>query len=258
MRAVECPPVAGSGKRTHPPIRSAVRRRDPCPPAGLPLEARRDTIARHDGGDDDQHRDKRFAALRALDAPGAIRSLYDDWATSYDDDLAASAYAAPERVARALAAHAADPALPVLDVACGTGVSGTALRAAGFTCIDGVDFAPEMLAQATAKGCYRQLVRADLAGPWPFTPRTHANVTAVGAIFPSHLPAAVLAQAAAALPCGGCLAFTFNDLAQRDPVYAGALAALLDGGEVDAVFREWGPHLPDENINAEVIVLRRR
>jgi predicted TPR repeat methyltransferase len=74
-----------------------------------------------------------------------------------------------------------------------------------------------MLARAAAKGIYRDLVRADLSGPWPFPSGAHANITAVGAISPHHLPAKVLAAAAAALPPGGCLAFSFADLAHRDP-----------------------------------------
>jgi predicted TPR repeat methyltransferase len=204
------------------------------------------------GGDD------HFTALGRLDGPDATRTLYDGWAESYDAELARAAYAAPDRVARALAAHATDPTAPLLDIACGTGVSGEALRAAGFTCLDGADFSPDMLARAAAKGIYRDLVRDDLSGPWPFPSGAHANITAVGAISPHHLPAEVLAAAAAALPPGGCLAFSFADLAHRDPAYSGALAALLDAGDVEPVFREWGPHLPDEDMRAEVVVLRRR
>ena len=206
------------------------------------------------GGSSEDH----FAALRRLDAPAAIRTLYDEWAGSYDAELAQVAYAAPDRVARALAAHATDPAAPLLDVGCGTGVSGAALQAAGFSCLDGVDFSPEMLARAAVKGVYRQLLQADLAGPWPFAPGSHANITAVGAIIPHHLPAAVLARAAEALPPGGCLAFSFSDHAHADPDYSRALAVLLDGGTVEPVFREWGPHLPEEGTRAEVLVLRRR
>ena len=191
-------------------------------------------------GDPDDH----FAALHRLDGPEATRALYDDWAASYDGELARASYAAPERVARALVAHAGDLAAPLLDLGCGTGVSGVALRAAGFTCLDGVDFSPEMLTRAAAKGLYRRLVQADLAAPWPFAPQAHANITAIGAIAPQHLPAAVLARAAEALPPGGCLAFTFSDLAHGDPDYAGALAALLEGETVAARLPRMGAAPP--------------
>jgi len=47
--------------------------------------------------------------------------------------------------------------VPVLDVGCGTGVSGLFLRDVGFADIHGSDFLPEMLALAKEKDIYNTL-----------------------------------------------------------------------------------------------------
>lgn len=49
-----------------------------------------------------------------------------------------------------------------LELACGTGRIGVWLRGQGVSRLDGVDFTPEMLAQAREKGAYDRLVQADI------------------------------------------------------------------------------------------------
>ena len=97
----------------------------------------------------------------AYDLPDrqATAGFYGDWAATYDDEIAGNGYATPARCAAALAGRAASREAPVLDIGCGTGLSGLALRAAGFTTIDGTDFSAEMLgacrasAASTAASC---------------------------------------------------------------------------------------------------------
>jgi SAM-dependent methyltransferase len=51
----------------------------------------------------------------------------------------------------------------ILDLGCGTGRTAAWIKAAASDAvIDGVDFSPEMLAQARAKGIYRDIAQADL------------------------------------------------------------------------------------------------
>ena len=86
-----------------------------------------------------------------------ICDIYNDWADTYDEDLIQAGYATPARVAEALARFEADRTQPVLDFACGTGLSGAALSAEGFTLIDGCDISEGMLERARARGVYRYL-----------------------------------------------------------------------------------------------------
>ncbi|MEL7154480.1 MAG: hypothetical protein AAFN51_11950, partial [Pseudomonadota bacterium] len=51
------------------------------------------------------------------------RALYDDWAASYDAEVAENGYATPGRCAEALKQHLSDPSASILDFGCGTGLS---------------------------------------------------------------------------------------------------------------------------------------
>lgn len=99
--------------------------------------------------------------------PGAVADQYDEWAESYDDDLASWSYQAPAVVAEAVVTRVPD-ARSVLDVGCGTGLVGTALRARGCTGrIVGLDISQASLRIARRTGAYDALEPADLQQPLP-------------------------------------------------------------------------------------------
>ena len=81
--------------------------------------------------------------------PEEARALYDAWAETYEAEISENGYATPGRVAAAMAAHITDSSAPLLDFGCGTGLSGLALQLQGFTTIDGMDPAGDMLKIAT-------------------------------------------------------------------------------------------------------------
>lgn len=87
---------------------------------------------------------------------------YDELASRYEQVVGEWRYDAPPIAARMLARHLDGTGGRVLDCACGTGMTGEALRALGFTELTGVDISAASLARARAKGVYRELVRADL------------------------------------------------------------------------------------------------
>ncbi|MEM7615200.1 MAG: class I SAM-dependent methyltransferase [Pseudomonadota bacterium] len=150
-------------------------------------------------------------AVYALETSEDTREFYDNWSQTYDAEVTENGYASPGRVADALAQFVPDQAKPILDLGCGTGVSGQALSAAGFTTLDGSDFSPEMLTQAGAKGIYRTLLHADLTDPLPFADGTYPVITAIGVLNPGHAPAETLDAILAKLPKDGIFAFTLND-----------------------------------------------
>ena len=106
-------------------------------------------------------------------AEGAKR-LYDEWAATYDEALLSWDYPAPSRVAETLAALGAGSASRILDVGCGTGLSGLALRSRGLgnaaspCTVTGVDISQASLAVAEAKGCYAATRVVNLDEPLPF------------------------------------------------------------------------------------------
>ena len=210
---------------------------------------------------DDTGSDGRDGYLRQvyeIDEPAEVRDYYDAWANSYDAELIANGYASPARVAAALATSATDLAAPVLDYGCGTGMSGEALIAAGFSVLDGADPSAEMLRVAEAKGVYRSLVQLDLDadGP-PFESGTYAVVAAIGLIGPGAAPLELFDQLLDLVGDGGLFGVSFNEHALNDPAYAAKLEQQRADGMAEVVFEELGPHLPGLGIRSTVYVLRR-
>lgn len=96
------------------------------------------------------------------DDPGEVAGRYDDWALTYDDDLASWSYRGPEIVADTLVARL-PASSSVLDVGCGTGLVGRALRFRGVTGrIVGLDISQASLDLAQQHGAYDSLHQADL------------------------------------------------------------------------------------------------
>jgi predicted TPR repeat methyltransferase len=94
--------------------------------------------------------------------PREVADRYDQWAHTYDDDLTAWSYRAPVVVAQTvLTRHPA--ASSALDVGCGTGLVGRALRGGGFAGeILGLDISQASLELARESGAYSSLEVADL------------------------------------------------------------------------------------------------
>lgn len=190
-------------------------------------------------------------------SPAETRELYRQWAKTYDDEVRANGYVSPARVAAAMAEEVADKGAPLLDLGCGTGLSGEAFAEAGFSVIDGTDFSAEMLEVARAKGIYRKLVKGDLAQPIPARPGDYGNIAAVGVFSPGHAPADMIDGVFALLPEGGCFGFTLNDHALDEKVYEERVRALCEGGAAEIAFSRYGPHLTRRAIQAKVLVLRK-
>ena len=194
----------------------------------------------------------------AVEDAEATRSLYKDWAATYEAEVCANGYVTPARCADALANLVTDRQAPLLDLGCGTGLSGEAFRAAGFDTIDGTDFSAEMLAHARGKpDLYRKLILGDLHNPLPGAAGDYAHIAAVGVFSPSHAAAEMIDQVIALLPHGGCFVFSLNDHALQDPSYHERVDVLTDAAVTKVAFREYGDHLPARGIMAEVCVLRK-
>ncbi|WP_298836034.1 methyltransferase domain-containing protein [uncultured Roseobacter sp.] len=187
----------------------------------------------------------------------STRRLYDDWSDSYDSEVTGQGYATPGRCAEALASFTQDFAAPVLDFGCGTGLSGEALTAAGFTTIDGLDLSQEMLDNAAAKGVYRSLRRIDADGALSFPTGSYDTIAAIGVIGAGAAPVSMFHVLMNALGSGGKLVFSYNDHALEDPAYEAALCEWVDCGAARLLFREHGPHLPGIDLKSNVYVVEK-
>ena len=115
-----------------------------------------------------------------------VADRYDDWATGYDDDLAAWSYQAPTVVADAVLSR--DPeAGSALDVGCGTGLVGRALRDRGFAGrLLGLDISQASLEIAQQGGAYDSVEQADLQERLPVEDDSVDAVVCVGVM--TYLP----------------------------------------------------------------------
>lgn len=195
-------------------------------------------------------------AYGARDA-SSTRALYDAWADSYEAEVGENGYATPGRCAAALRARMPDPSRPVLDFGCGTGLSGLALKLAGFTTIDGVDLSPEMLAQAREKGIYRKLDLIEAGASLPAAAGGYDAIAAIGVIGAGAAPIAVFDTLMEALEPGGRLVFSFNDHALADPAHEAKVDSWVNGGQAKLLFKEYGDHLPGIELKSNVYVIEK-
>lgn len=195
-------------------------------------------------------------AYGVKDADG-VRKLYDDWAATYEAEIAENGYATPGRCAEALAAHMTDNSAPILDFGCGTGLSGLALRLVGFETLDGVDVSADMLKGAKAKGIYRNLSRIEPGADLPGEPGAYAAIAAIGVIGAGAAPIDVFDTLMHHLNQGGFLVLSLNDHALADPANEAKLSEWIDCGAARLLVREHGPHLPGIDLNSNVYVIEK-
>ncbi|MEL7348202.1 MAG: methyltransferase domain-containing protein [Pseudomonadota bacterium] len=199
----------------------------------------------------------KLEAAYAVEDVAEARAFYDTWAEGYDEELARNDYRTPDRAAEALAAQAADRGGALADFGCGTGLSGQAFAAAGFTVIDGYDLSPGMLQRAGEKGVYRRLALCDLSQPLEIEDGAYANAAAVGALNPQFMPPTVIDEILRVLSPGGCFVFSINDRHNPGP-FEGRVMDLTDCGYAELLVREKGGHLPGIGLESTLYLLRRR
>ncbi len=144
-------------------------------------------------------------------APDAyVRNTFDGFAGRFDQRMDDLGYRVPEAIARALVEIRPLPpaSADVLDLGCGTGLSGVALRGIART-LTGVDLAPKMLELARARGCYDALADGELlawlrSGP----PSRYDVVVAADVLIYVGALEELFAQAARVLRSDGLLAFS--------------------------------------------------
>ena len=202
-----------------------------------------------------------FKHAYALKTTDETKDLYAKWAQTYDQEIGSDAdYRQPDRCALALAKFVADKSQPVLDIGCGTGLSGLALQSAGFTNITGCDLSPEMLAKAEKTGCYQNLFETDLNQP-PIAVETSSvsAIAAVGVFSFGHVSPSAIDEFLRVLKPGGNFVIGLNDHFYEEGAFPTKLDALENVGEIIILSREHGIHLQNvEGSTGWVIVCEKK
>ncbi len=187
-----------------------------------------------------------------------VIEYYDRWSEVYDEELTENNYRQPRRCAEALARHLTNMDAPILDAGCGTGLSGLALREAGFTNIEGCDFSPGMLEKAHSFGIYDKLFTADLNKPPLDSPDgAYAALTAVGVFSYGHVMPDALDEFLRVLRPGSPIVIGLNAHFFAEGLLTAKIEAMVSAGLVDKLSQEHGEHIPDIGLSGWVIALRR-
>lgn len=187
------------------------------------------------------------------------RDLYDRWAETYDTELIEeNDYAQPRRCASMLTRFLANRDAEILDVGCGTGLSGAALLDAGYRTVDGCDFSPGMLAKARGAGLYRRLFEADLnAPPLDAGDGAYGAAVAVGVFSFSHVHPDALDEILRVLAPGAPLIIGLNEHFFDEGTLTAKLAALAAAGRIEPLSREHGAHIRGTGVTGWVIAVRK-
>ena len=188
--------------------------------------------------------DELLAAAYALDGPEANRSLYARWADTYETGfIVDSGYIYHRQVAAVFAARwlgSLSATDVVVDVGCGTGLAGAALRQHVHVVVDGLDISPEMLEQASRKqhagaAVYRRLMPVDLTGPVGLPDNDFAGAISVGTFTHGHVGPASLDEVVRIVRPGGHMAIGINAAHYATADFGPAFDALASSGRITPV-----------------------
>ncbi len=186
-----------------------------------------------------------------------IADIYDEWADSYDSEIVDElGYAMPDRVAAMLPSLLDSTQARILDIGCGTGVSGAKIAERGYRQIDGCDISPQMLERAKTLGVYGRLFHADLTNPpIDVTESAYDAVTVVGAFAYGHLRADALDEILRVVRAGGLIILTTNDHYYAEGSLDAYIKQLDQQDQIILLAREHGDHMPGKAVGGWVYAL---
>lgn len=154
-----------------------------------------------------------------IGSPEEARETYDEWAATYEADLAAMDHRPPMVAAAVWSRFVPIDDGPILDAGCGTGVQAEPLYLAGYGSITGIDLSPGMLEVARRKNIYAELREMELGQRLDFEDDTFANTISIGVITPGHAPPHTFEELIRVTRTGGRIVFGLRVDDAQDPAY---------------------------------------
>ncbi|MFW2336116.1 class I SAM-dependent DNA methyltransferase [Ilumatobacter sp.] len=172
---------------------------------------------------------------------------YDTFAEkgAYDETFDVWGYVGPETAAAILKNYVSMQSR-ILDAACGSGLTGTALRNLGYAHIEGIDISAQLLALAEQTGAYERVARVDMQSfPLPFDDGEFDAVNFIGALTYFETTE-ILRELCRIVRSGGHVVFSQRDDIMLDQDYGEQLRELERDGCWKRVFgTEPMPYLPE-------------
>jgi predicted TPR repeat methyltransferase len=186
-----------------------------------------------------------FSTAYSLRSIEETKNHYANWAASYDQEIGKDkGYRQPQRCAEALVHQDLDKNSKIIDIGCGTGLSGIALQHAGYRYIDGCDLSTEMLEKAKAKQVYKRLFETNLNEP-PIDAEDaiYDAATCVGVFSFGHVEPKAIDEILRLLKSNGLLVIGLNDHYYNEGGFPAKLDALVSEGKIEILSRDHGFHL---------------
>lgn len=206
----------------------------------------------------------------AVETPADNIRLYADWASTYEAGFVTSnGYVGYLRVVEQLVERMSDSDAEIIDVGCGTGVCGSALRRKGFSTIDGIDISAEMLAEAQKKtdadgrSVYRELIQADLTQNIAVDDGCYQGLVCAGTFTHGHLGPKSLDRVWRLVAPGGICSIGINAQHYKEAGFATKIAdedegqriSLLDIVDIET-YTSPQPDVTPGNDRSKVLVCR--
>ena len=199
-----------------------------------------------------------FEIAYSVKSTEETRAMYDRWSEVYDSDLTAGDYQQPARCAAALREQLSNSSSRILDVGCGTGLSGLALSEAGFQKIDGCDLSQGMLDKADKLHIYGRLFACDLnEPPLDVMDEAYDALACVGVFSFGHISPDAMDELLRITRPGGTIIIGLNDHFYEEGSLTAKLEALEADDQLAIVKREHGDHIPKNNLKGWVLTLHK-
>lgn len=183
---------------------------------------------------------------------------YEAWAETYDQELSENDYAQPQRCATALANHLGKRDIRILDIGCGTGLSGVALKNLGFSNIEGCDFSSLMIEKAKDTNVYQGLFEADINKKLEIETETYDAAVAVGVLSFAHVRTDALREMLRIIKTGGLLVIGLNEKYWSHDKVGEKLEKLSQEQVLEVLSQEYGDHLPGTGLGGWVATIKKR
>lgn len=186
-----------------------------------------------------------FKDAYQLETSDQTRKFYAQWAEIYDQEVdVENEYQQPKRCATAFKAVVDQLDQPILDIGCGTGLSGLALKECGFSNISGCDLSQPMLEKARLTGCYQRLFETNLnAPPIDVASGSFFGISAVGVFSYGHVSPNALDEFLRILKPNGKIVIGLNDHYYDEGNFPAKIEALKSDGKIAILSKEHGLHL---------------
>ncbi|KAH7230483.1 S-adenosyl-L-methionine-dependent methyltransferase [Fusarium redolens] len=187
-------------------------------------------------------------------------STYDEWATTYNQDVEKEEYVAPQIASQDLITYLGPQVYEakILDAGCGTGLVGEALTKLGATNIHGIDLSPGMLEVAERTGVYTSLNVANLAERLDIPSLSYDAVICVGTMTEGHVGPEAFDEFVRVTKVGGVIVSTIRESVWQAKGYEDKVNGLADEGRVKIVGRKREHQRIAAGVYAYFVVLQVR